>query len=260
MSLYHWVSLGSREGFSFELPVPVDQNPVVSSLDDKRNIHILWIEPQENACRSKAIDIKCQVTEFQFREKNSKASQYGDKRTWHNALIDCHFDVWTRFPVVPAVRREAITFGETRRGKALIFSVSSERTIPFQHYFEDMVERFEKNSKKPTESLLKGILIQTSDFDTVLSTVQKQDAISTYRTGEWTVDFFCLIPIHIAVARDNRFIPLTDGVWSPEAEKELLGANINKVADSLSFGWYESIFQSYMSTKVSALSFSWFIA
>ena len=64
------------------------------------------------------------------------------------------------------------------------------------------------------------------------------------------VDIFCLIPIHIAIARENRFLPLKDGVWSLEAERALLGAEIGRIVDSLSFGWYESIFQSYLSTKV----------
>ena len=64
------------------------------------------------------------------------------------------------------------------------------------------------------------------------------------------VDIFCLIPIHIAIARDNRFVPLKDGVWAPDVEKAMLGAEVGRVADSLTFGWYESIFQSYMSTKV----------
>lgn len=68
------------------------------------------------------------------------------------------------------------------------------------------------------------------------------------------VDIFCLIPIHIAIARDNRFVPLKDGVWAPETEKALLGAEIGRIVDSLSLGWYESIFQSYMSTKVSLLT------
>ena len=66
------------------------------------------------------------------------------------------------------------------------------------------------------------------------------------------VDLFCLIPIHIAIARENRFIPLKDGVWAPDTEKALLGAEMGRIVDTLSFGWYESIFQSYMAMKVSA--------
>lgn len=74
--------------------------------------------------------------------------------------------------------------------------------------------------------------------------------VSQFRVGEWLVDFLCLIPIHIAITKENRFIPLKDGVSSPELEKSLLGAEVGQVVDSLSFGWYESLFQSYMASKV----------
>jgi hypothetical protein len=73
--------------------------------------------------------------------------------------------------------------------------------------------------------------------------------VSRYRVGEWLVDLLCLIPIHIAVCRENRFIPLANGVLSAELERSLLGASVNKIVDKLSFGWYESIFQSYLATK-----------
>jgi hypothetical protein len=33
-------------------------------------------------------------------------------------------------------------------------------------------------------------------------------------------------------------------------EKSLLGASVSQIVDVLSFGWYESIFQSYQATKV----------
>lgn len=52
------------------------------------------------------------------------------------------------------------------------------------------------------------------------------------------------------MARDNRFIPLKDGVTSAEFERSLLGAEVGRIVDSLSFGWYESILRSYMADKV----------
>jgi hypothetical protein len=67
------------------------------------------------------------------------------------------------------------------------------------------------------------------------------------------VNLLCLIPIHIAIARDNRFIPLKDGVWTPDLERSLLGVEVGRIVDFISFGWYESIFQSYMSTKARML-------
>jgi hypothetical protein len=79
--------------------------------------------------------------------------------------------------------------------------------------------------------------------------------VSKFLAGEWVVNFLCLIPIHIAITKENRFVPLKDGVYSTELERSLLGADVNRIVDSLSFGWYESIFQSYMATKVSFLPY-----
>ena len=61
----------------------------------------------------------------------------------------------------------------------------------------------------------------------------------------------CLqIPIHIAVVQDNIFLPLKDGISSVEHKHSLLGAEVNQIVDTLSLGWYELIFQSYMAQKV----------
>lgn len=56
----------------------------------------------------------------------------------------------------------------------------------------------------------------------------------------------------LAVTRENRFIPLKDGVLNPAYERKLLGADVPTIINSLSIGWYESLFQSYMATKVSS--------
>jgi len=82
-------------------------------------------------------------------------------------------------------------------------------------------------------------VIKNSDWD-----------VSRYLVGEWLVDLLCLIPIHIAVCRENRFVPLADGVFSSDLERSLLGAKVTEIVDKLSFGWYESIFQSYLATMV----------
>ena len=96
--------------------------------------------------------------------------------------------------------------------------------------------------------VLDGIVVSEMAYRTLLKS--KEQDLSLFKAGEWLVDTLCLIPIHLAVARDNRFIPLKDGVWSPDQERALLGATVDQVIDNLSFGWYESIFQSYMASKV----------
>jgi hypothetical protein len=116
-----------------------------------------------------------------------------------------------------------------------------------------MIETFERTTKKPTGDKLSTLQVSAMAFDSFMANFSpgaEWNNTSIFKVGEWVADIFCLIPIHLALARDNRFIPLKDGVYSFEVEKSLLGAEINRIVDSISFGWYESIFQSYMAEKV----------
>ncbi|KAL5492779.1 hypothetical protein ACEPAI_4226 [Sanghuangporus weigelae] len=247
LTMYHWASLGSHEGFTLKVADSFALRPLVSAFDDRKNVHLFTLDSSSATCVSIRISITRPVTEFQFREKhNQSSSGQGERRTIHNSLIDCHSDVWTRFPVIPAVQRQTIVSRERRKARSIRFVTAWQTQVPFRAYFKDMIQKFEKSTKKPTGSLLSDTVISTCDFAS--DDAFWQDT-SVFKGGEWIVDIFCLIPIHIAIARDNRFIPLKDGVWAPEVEKSLLGADVGRVADSLSFGWYESIFQSYMSTK-----------
>ncbi|KAL5513533.1 hypothetical protein ACEPAH_3932 [Sanghuangporus vaninii] len=250
MAMYHWASLGSHEGFTFKVADSFSLRPLVSAFDDRKNVHLFTLDSSSATCVSIRISIIRPVTEFHFREKHNQSSfGQGERRTIHNSLVDCHSDVWTRFPVVPAVQRQTIVSRERRKPRSMRFVTAWQTRVPFRDYFKDMIQKFEKSTKKPTGSLLSDIIISTCDFASDLDLDAVWQDTSVFKAGEWVVDIFCLIPIHIAIARDNRFIPLKDGVWAPEVEKSLLGADVGRVADSLSFGWYESIFQSYMSTK-----------
>jgi hypothetical protein len=149
------------------------------------------------------------------------------------------------------VKRRTITSLSERQQKTLTF-IAENHTQPFASYFSDLVQTFEKTMRKPTGDELSGIKVSAAQFgpfwDKVLSVSDWK--VSRYRVGEWLVDLLCLIPIHIAVCRENRFIPLANGVISAELERSLLGAEVSQIVDSLSFGWYESIFQSYLALKV----------
>jgi hypothetical protein len=115
-----------------------------------------------------------------------------------------------------------------------------------------LIDTFENTTRKPTGNELSDIHVSGITFDLLTPELaaEKEWSVSCFRAGEWLVNFFCLIPIHIAITKENRFIPLTDGVSSSELEKDLLGAEVGRIVDSLSFGWYESLFKSYMATKV----------
>ena len=254
---YHWSTFGSTNGIV--LPVAdwaSDSELVISSLVRRSAVHLLKLDSFAHTCSSVALDITRKTTEFMFREKNSRGAASRDARlTVHNCLVGCHADVWTRFPVLPAVQRAIISSNSHCRRSALF--VTDRDHDRYRPCFADMIETFERTTKKPTGDKLSTIHVSAMTFDNFIvkySPDAEWDDTSIFKVGEWVVDILCLIPIHLALARDNRFIPLKDGVYSIDVEKSLLGAEINRIVDSISFGWYESIFQSYMADKVCTVS------
>jgi hypothetical protein len=204
--------------------------------------------------KSVAIDITSSVTDFVFKHKGNSTTSDNlntSRHILHNSIIDCHKDVWTRFPVYAAVRRRAITSLSERQPKSLTF-ITERPTQPFVPYFSELIRAFEREAKKPTGDELRRIEVSAANFETFRDKIvfDPNWSVSRYRVGEWLVDLLCLIPIHIAICRENRFIPLVNGVFSADLERSLLGAEVNRIVDKLSFGWYESIFQSYMALKV----------
>ena len=222
----------------------------------RERVFFLGLDNRSQDVKSIVVDTTKKITEFVFKEKGSKiALNYGTcykpRHTQHNSLLDSHAEVWTRFPVLAAVRRRTITSVSERRQKTLTF-ITDNHTRPFTSYFSNLILTFEKTTRKPTGDELHGIQVSAAQFEPFWDTVLLEPdwRVSRYRVGEWLVDFLCLIPIHIAVCRENRFVPLTNGVLSAELERSLLGADITQIVNKLSFGWYESVFQSYLALMV----------
>ncbi|KAI9462918.1 hypothetical protein BJY52DRAFT_1221931 [Lactarius psammicola] len=254
ITAYHWSTFASTRGISVALPVPdfpVDLDAaLLTSIVNRNNIHLIGLDLDSRSCRSVVLDITQRATEFAFQERRSTTSSRHGKQTIHNSLINCHSDVWTRFPVVPAVKRHTITSSSQRQQKTLMF-VTDDHRRPFSTHFSDIIWAFEKTSRKPTGDELKSIVVSARPFASFTQEFLSSSdwPVSRFRAGEWLADLLCLIPIHIAITHENRFVPLKDGVVSPQLEKSLLGAEVNRIVDSLSFGWYESIFQSYWASK-----------
>ncbi|KAG1848075.1 hypothetical protein DFJ58DRAFT_729977 [Suillus subalutaceus] len=241
-----------RVAFPLEIPdLPLDQPLLLTSLIKRSIVHLVTVDIDSNSCRSFALDITRKVTEFTFKEKGVRGGgAQSENATAHNCLIDCHADVWTRFPVLSAVQRETITSSSNRCPRTLMFTTDRDHHM-FSPHFHDLIYNFERTSKKPTGTILKSMVISATTYSGFSNSLlgAAEWSVSKFRAGEWLVDILCLIPIHIAVTRENRFIPLKDGVYSTELEKSLLGADVNRIVNHLSFGWYESLFQSYMAKK-----------
>jgi hypothetical protein len=251
LTAYHWETFGSTAGIPLDAPDFPLQNAVLTSMINRGRIFLVGLDRDAGSIRSIAIDIT-KVTELVSKKEGSRnVSHEGERHSLHNSLLDCHAEVWTRYPVLAAVRRRTVTSLSEREQKSLTF-ITKDNTRPFKSYFSDLIRTFEGTTKKPGGDELRRIKVSAARVGLFLDkTVLQSDwKVSRYRVGEWLVDLFCLIPIHIAVCRENRFVPLVDGVISSDPERSLLGAEVNKIIDKLSFGWYESIFRSYLATKV----------
>jgi hypothetical protein len=213
---------------------------------------MLSLDAATRQCHFTGLDITKKVTEHTFKEKDSRrVSKRDPGDTVHNCLVDCHAEVWTRFPVLAAVRRQTILSSTNRIPKTLTFVTKLNHSV-YSGHFSQLIQLFERSTRKPTGDELKSIRILTITFDTFVAGINDGTdwEVTCFRAGEWLVDLLCLIPIHLAITRENRFVPLKDGVSSAALEKSLLGADVSRIVDSLSFGWYESLFQSYMASKV----------
>ncbi|EJD48574.1 hypothetical protein AURDEDRAFT_162532 [Auricularia subglabra TFB-10046 SS5] len=242
LEAYHWASFGSTPGhhiYLAELEDAAVSSFTFTSFLDRSHIHLLALCLADSCCRSYAIEISKKVTEYALTAKGATRLAVESGSSSSNALLECLSDVWTRFPVVPAVARTTITSG---RASPSITFVTDRDHRRYPGHFAESIRTFEQTTRKPTSGRLAAIQIRTTTQDDVLGSTSKSGALSILHAGEWLIEAMCLIPIQIAVTRENRFIPLKDGVWSSDLERSLLGATVNQVAGSLSLGWYESIF------------------
>ncbi|KAH8094847.1 hypothetical protein BXZ70DRAFT_339404 [Cristinia sonorae] len=247
---YHWTNFGTTDGICLTLDgLPLDSCIVTSfGTRAQMQMHYVGMDVKGARCESVALDITRKVTEFTFKEKGGQMVRYNEGRSSaHNCIVECFSDVWTRFPVVPAVQRETVKASDGRQPYSILF-VSNISPSLFRLHFREMVSAFERTTRKPTDGKLDAIEVDAMPYDLFME-IRNSFKLSLLRAGEWLVDILCLIPIHIAVTRDNRFVPLKDGISSPELERTLLGATVGQIVDNLTFGWYESIFESYMASK-----------
>ncbi|PKK70959.1 hypothetical protein RhiirC2_443579 [Rhizophagus irregularis] len=128
----------------------------------------------------------------------------------------------------------------------------------FKKYVTKIFDNLKHSTKKPA-NILKGFSISVITFqelDIVNVKFQKKFS-SEYQLGEWIIQLCCLIPIQIAVARNNLFQPLKDGLSSDENHLIELGddrRHVEIISKNISFGWYEGIFKHFSNKKVKIIS------
>ncbi|CUA74500.1 hypothetical protein RSOLAG22IIIB_11257 [Rhizoctonia solani] len=242
---FHWQSFGPYQQGIDAAEVPrSDTRRVCTRFYGRGRIHVISFTASDFSLASTAVRVKQKTTEFAFLSENDGATEERGVQTLNNSLIDCHMEVWTRFPVVPAVTRDTLIC-VSRQPRRLIF-VSPQALPQAAAYFTKMISTLRNTTNKPVGEDLVGTIVSS----THTAKFESFDDISEFKLGSYFVELICLIPLHLAITLDNKFLPLKDGVWDPDYESNLVGATIAEVKETLSLGWYESIFRTYMAKKL----------
>ena len=78
---------------------------LLTCFENRGTPHLLALSPSKHSIESRIIRISKKTSEFQFQSKNRRQSKTEQTVGEQNALIDCFSEVWTRYPVIPAISR-----------------------------------------------------------------------------------------------------------------------------------------------------------
>ena len=193
LKAYHWATFGSTDGIAITCPDTFTEPMVVTAMVNRESVHVMSINTSDKTCSSLALDITKKITDFTFREHGgARPSKGRSASTLHNCLIDCHEDVWTRFPVLAAVQHQTILSSHGRCPPKLGFVVDGEEHHPcVSPHFLEMKQRFHQRTHKPLSDDLKNMDVIAQSFDQFLHSPDWDK--STFCVGEWLVNIICLV-------------------------------------------------------------------
>ena len=193
LKAYHWATFGSTDGIVVVCPDSFTEPLLVTAMVNRASVHVISLHTSNKACSSLALDITKKITDFTFREHGEAGSSRGKStNTLHNCLIDCHEDVWTRFPVLAAVQCQTILSSHGRCPPKLVFVVDGEEH--HQHigpHFLEMKHRFHQRTHKPLSNNLKNMEVIAQGFENFLHSPDWDKSI--FCMGEWIVNIICLV-------------------------------------------------------------------
>jgi len=210
LKAYHWATFGSSDGILIPCPDTFAEPLLVTAMVNRASVHVLSLDSSNRACSSLALDITKRITDFTFRE-HSKAgpSKRESGNTFHNCLIDCHEDVWTRFPVLAAIQRQTIISSHGRCPPKLVFVVDEvEHHQHISPYFLEMRHRFQQRTHKPLSDDLRDMEVIAQGFNQFLHSPDSDKSV--FCVGEWLVNIICLVSdtVFSGPIDPNSLIPL----------------------------------------------------
>ncbi|KAJ3100214.1 hypothetical protein HDU96_010418, partial [Phlyctochytrium bullatum] len=250
-------------GTSFTANTRIDDFITVAGIERRKIIKIL---DDEAIVVDRPLMTVCYGTELEY---------VIEQRTGSNSLLNVYQKMYTKFPIQSCVEREANDISRVPKRLFIMLpdelranprqtslpeelfdvSASAEELAKLQKYatsyfrstFAELKRTTSKNIK-PIAGFEVVVKRQSEIQRTFFESCCKQEVPVPF--SNWLLAIFCLIPIQIAVAIDNRFVPLSNGIITSDINQE----DTASIAEKISFGWYESIFEFCRDYEVKVVS------
>jgi hypothetical protein len=199
-----------------------------------------------------------------------------EKRAGSNGLLDAYQQMFVKFPVQPCLQTQQL--GSMERRLILMVSEEVSKDTVNLDVLSDSARQYMKRSFDELRKMTSKDVKALNDFKVSVVSGAHATAVleSCFRSieevsfSDWLIRAFCLIPIQIAMAAQNRFVPMRDGVMAEISQRDM-----HSIADSITFGmslkfsscdrmfnkitttfagWYENILQYYHDYQVKVVS------
>ncbi|CAG8578675.1 7363_t:CDS:2, partial [Dentiscutata heterogama] len=177
-----------------------------------------------------------------------------EPKTMLNGFIDAYKLMFEKYPIDNFIDPDQ----NSTLSLQIVLDVDDDNIIQdYEHKFKDYIfktfEELTVSTKKPATSL-KRFNTSVTSFENLNLESLKEDS-DRVQFGSWVIQLCVLIPIQIAVARNNIFQPLKDGLSAFDAEStESEALYVDEIAQRISFGWYEGIFKYFGDLPVKVVS------
>ncbi|CAB4480240.1 unnamed protein product [Rhizophagus irregularis] len=223
---------------------------------NNQQTHLITFDLRNGCLKSLLVKIILEKAQLRFQKCMRKKS-LAFQRTNPNDLINAYKLMFEKYPIDNCIDPKQNRPLSLKIVLDIDDDVVEDYGKKFEEYITKMFENLKRSTNKPALMLkeFSSSVITFQDLDVDNANFRKKFS-SEYQLGEWIIQLCCLIPIQIAVTRNNLFQPLKDGLSSNEnypIEVED-GHHVDIISKNISFGWYEGIFRHFGNKKVKVIS------
>ncbi|CAG8488857.1 9634_t:CDS:10 [Gigaspora rosea] len=227
----HWPELGCYE-----------ENAPSHKKKNMVNLHRYLTKLTEHQiCLISESDLEC----FVWKVKKDSDEETKPKNNL-NGFVDAYKLVFENYPID--------SIKDSNQNYALNLRIAldlkdNEKVSNYENKFQDYVTDLLKELKRFELSCLPFLDLVLENMNNKLSDLKKS------QLGEWIIQLSILIPIQIALTRNNAFHPLCNGSLLHDAEfADLEELGIDGISQNISFGWYEGIFKYFGNRPIKVIS------